>query len=534
MSLPNLVGPVEVCQAAREHLIQRVGVVGRLGHAERAVLILARQPVLEHDHRRDDIGAAQVRYVVALDAQRRLGEAEGFLEVGERLRAGHVVARAAGLVDHERLLGVQGRRLEQLGLASALGDLDRHQLAAPGAQPLLEIGRVVGHRRNEHLARDVDGRGIPVRPLEHLVDEVAARDVELLLDRRRAHTAHAAAADHELLDRSVQLVLGDAEQVGIRVGGQHQRALGQHGIYRDEPVPVDGGRFVVHRGGRLAHPGVELLGEPLVSAGHERDEVVDDRAVLLDRHLHRARAAAAPDLPGEARAPGGHRLLVARVAARADREDLDHQVDRVVHGPHLGVRTEVLRARDAAVARDDDPRGFVGQRDRHERVGLVVLVADVERRIELLDPHVLELQRVDVARHDRPLHGCRARHHPPRALVQRVQRREVVRQARAQVLRLADVQHAPGGIPESVHARVGRDLAGTRLVRDRGTGRGHAQASTIAQASTSLSRPCGPRRGRAPPPGTRRCGCLPPAPPARGFRSRRSRRRRSRPRARGR
>ena len=267
------------------------------------------------------------------------------------------------------------------------------------------------------------------------------------------------------------------------VSGASTSALSiEHRVDRLEPVAVDRGRLVVHRGGCLPHPRRQLLRESLVAAGHERDEVVDDRAVLLDRDLHRARTAAAADLPGEARPAGRHRLLVAGVAAGADREDLDHEVDRVVDGPHLRIRAEVLRAGDPAVARDDDPRRLVRERDRHEGVGLVVLVAHVERRIELLDPHVLELERVHVRRDDGPFDGCRGRDHPPGALVQRPQRREVVRQAGAEVLRLADVQHAPGGVAEAVDAGVRRDLARPRPV---GELVGHAVLGPAA-----LSRPC--------------------------------------------
>ena len=55
------------------------------GIAEPAVLVFARQPVFEDDHRRDDVRAAQVRDVVALDAERGVGHAERLLDVLERL-----------------------------------------------------------------------------------------------------------------------------------------------------------------------------------------------------------------------------------------------------------------------------------------------------------------------------------------------------------------------------------------------------------------------------------------------------------------
>ena len=39
--------------------------------------LFLRQPVLHHHHRADVVGALDVAHVVALDAQRRLGQAEG-------------------------------------------------------------------------------------------------------------------------------------------------------------------------------------------------------------------------------------------------------------------------------------------------------------------------------------------------------------------------------------------------------------------------------------------------------------------------
>lgn len=59
---------VEVSEAAHEHLIHRVGVVGGLGDVERPVLVFARQPVFEDDHGGHDVGAAEMRDVEALDA----------------------------------------------------------------------------------------------------------------------------------------------------------------------------------------------------------------------------------------------------------------------------------------------------------------------------------------------------------------------------------------------------------------------------------------------------------------------------------
>ena len=59
---------------------------------EPAVLALAGQPVLEDHHRRDDARALQVGHVEALDAQRRLVEAERVLDLLQRAATGREVA----------------------------------------------------------------------------------------------------------------------------------------------------------------------------------------------------------------------------------------------------------------------------------------------------------------------------------------------------------------------------------------------------------------------------------------------------------
>ena len=131
-------------EAPGEHLLhRRVVVVAGDVDLEPAVLALVRQAVLEHDHRPDVVGALEVGHVVALDAQRRLGQAEVVLQLGERPAAGVVVAGPAQAVAGELLLGVAGDGLEQRALVAALRHADLHPRAALQAQPLL-----VGRRRS--------------------------------------------------------------------------------------------------------------------------------------------------------------------------------------------------------------------------------------------------------------------------------------------------------------------------------------------------------------------------------------------------
>jgi hypothetical protein len=199
---------------------------------------------------------------------------------------------------------------------------------------------------------------------------------------------------------------------------------------------------------------------------HERDELVDDRTMLVDRHRERARSAAAPDLTREAWAAGLHRSLVAGIRAGADREGLHHLLDRLAHRPDLRVGAEVPTAGDATVAGHHDAGRLVGESHDHVRVGLVVAELDVERGRELLDPGVFEFERFAVVRDDSPLDAGRRPHHRAGAFVQVAGRLEVVAQPLPQVDRLADVEHPSARVVESVDAWTGRDLTGLGAPRD--------------------------------------------------------------------
>src|SRR5262249_13712611 len=92
------------------------------------------------------------------------------------------------------------------------------------------------------------------------------------------------------------------------------------------------------------------------------------------------------------------------------------------------------------------------QRHGEYRVGLVVPVADVEPGVELLDPVVLQLERLDLGGHHGPLDGGRGGHHLSGARVQPGEGGEVRGQAAAQALGLAEVDPPPVRVAELVHA----------------------------------------------------------------------------------
>src|SRR5690625_984169 len=98
----RIIGVREVCRACGCLLVEQAteAPCDRLVHGrdvvlpvdtsddEPSILGLTWKAVLEHDHRRDDLCALQVRDVVALDTQRRLLEAQRLLDLLQRLAPG--------------------------------------------------------------------------------------------------------------------------------------------------------------------------------------------------------------------------------------------------------------------------------------------------------------------------------------------------------------------------------------------------------------------------------------------------------------
>ena len=95
------------------------------------------------------------------------------------------------------------------------------------------------------------------------------------------------------------------------------------------------------------------------------------------------------------------------VGARAHREDPQQQVDGLADRPGVAVGAEVAGALALGAAADHHPRELVADGDRQPGVGLVVAVLHVEARVELLDPGVLQLQRLDLGVDHRPLDARR-------------------------------------------------------------------------------------------------------------------------------
>ena len=199
--------------------------------------------------------------------------------------------------------------------------------------------------------------------------------------------------------------------------------------------------------------------EPVGPAGEELAEVVDDVAVLVRAHPADAGRGALVDVAEQARPPDLAVPAEHAGAAGAGREHPEQQVERLADRPGVRVRAEVAHPLAAGPAVDVQPRELLTHRHRQHGVGLVVAVADVEPRVELLDPVVLELQRLDLGADHRPLHPCGRGHHLARPRMQVGEVGEVRVQPAAQALGLADVDHAPRRVGEAVDPGLLRDGA---------------------------------------------------------------------------
>ena len=179
--------------------------------------------------------------------------------------------------------------------------------------------------------------------------------------------------------------------------------------------------------------------------------------------------------------------------AGADGEDAQELVEGVADGPGLHVGAEVAGSALACAAHHLGAGELLAERDHEVGVGLVVLVHDVEARVELLDPGVLQGEGLHLGGHDGPLDGAGGGDHLLSAGVEGGEILEVVAQARAEVLGLADVDDAALGVEEAVDAGRRGDLACGGAVR-RGVCHGWC-LTPIARGRTEKPGPRGPGGG---------------------------------------
>ena len=143
----------------------------------------------------------------------------------------------------------------------------------------------------------------------------------------------------------------------------------------------------------------------------------------------------------------------------------------------MGVGAEVADPLAARSPVDHQPGVFLVEGDGQHRIGLVVAIADVEPRVELLDPVVFELQGFHLGGHHGPLDLGRGGDHLPGAGVQPGDVGEVGRQAGTQALGFAHVDDPTMRIGEAVDPGLDGDGPGRRSVRG---GIGHGSKASHA------------------------------------------------------
>ena len=285
-----------------------------------------------------------------------------------------------------------------------------------------------------------------------------------LFDDPAALATNPAAADVEHLHRGFQLVVGESHHVGVGAVAEHDGLLLHGPLQRAEVVAQPRGPFEIELLGRGVHLLFELAGEPVGLAGQEVAEVQHDLAMLFGADPADARRRAFVDVAEQARTVDLLVPLEHSGRAGARRKDPGQQIQRLPDGPGMRVRPEIAHTLAPRAAIDHQPGELLVEGDRQHRIGLVVAVADVEPRVELLDPVVFQLQRLDLGVDHRPLDLGGGGHHLPGARVQARDVGEVRRQPAAQALGLADVDHSSVLIPESVDARLDRDGPGSGAV----------------------------------------------------------------------
>ena len=189
--------------------------------------------------------------------------------------------------------------------------------------------------------------------------------------------------------------------------------------------------------------------------------------MLLGTNLAHARRRALIDIAEQARATAILRAVKHTVRAGTHREHAQQRIQGFTNRPRLRIRAKITHALTALAAGDHGARVHIIDRNRQVRVRLIVTECNVEARRKLLNPGVLELQRLHLARHHGPLHARRRMHHRIGLRAQRLRGREIAVEAVAQVLRLTHVDDAAVGITETVNARVGGDFAGGGAVAGR-------------------------------------------------------------------
>ena len=229
---------------------------------------------------------------------------------------------------------------------------------------------------------------------------------------------------------------------------------------RSQLVPQPGRPLELQVRGRRPHLALEPFDDRLGVAVEEVGQLADERGVVGRADVVDARRRALLDVgvqAGPAEPPVPLELVV---VAGADRERPQQEVERLPDGVGMGERPVVADAVALGAPHHHGPGPLLADGDGQVGVGLVVLQPDVEAGLVLLDEVELEEQRLDLVADQGPLHALGGGDHLPGPGQEQRRVDEIVVEAAAEALGLADVDDAAVPVLELVGPGSVRNRAG--------------------------------------------------------------------------
>ena len=244
----------------------------------------------------------------------------------------------------------------------------------------------------------------------------------------------------------------DGKHVGLLDAARVDALVCLHRRERSETIAIDRRALEVERGGSLLHLRRQLLLDRAALAGEEGVGFAHQLGVFGEIDLARAGCRAAFDLVQQA---WPRAAFEESVRARADQERALQRRDGAVDRPDRGERAVVAALAGARPAVLEDLRRPVVRGDQDIGKRLVVAQQHVEARAQPLDQVRLEQQRLGLGGSRDEFDRRRSRDHagdargvPGQALIGQ--------DALADVLGLADVEHAAACVDHAVDARSRR------------------------------------------------------------------------------
>jgi len=347
---------------------------------------------------------------------------------------------------------VLGRELLKAPLLPSLGRAHLDPRTAPLREEPRERGRVPGIPGHHDLRRET-WRGPVVLEEERLEHGRDVLSLDVLQVKGVAVDQLAVAQRKHLHDGPVPLER-EADDVDRADRAKVRSLAFRQMLDASKPVPVTRGLLETLVGGGVLHFPLELALNRLDVPREELDHLIDDRPIILLRHVAHARREAPLDVVVEARDPRVTPRL--RPFAGPVREDPVEDVQRLADLLRVGVGPEVHDAPAVTLAREHHAGVLVLHGDGDVRKGLVVPEADVERRPVPLDEVLLEVQGLDLVLGHDHLDVL----HPVRQLLNRspavLRLLKVGPHPRPEGLGFSDVEHVSRPIPEQVDPGLGR------------------------------------------------------------------------------